>query len=59
MHQDERTKQIHIKLDSNVHQALKLEAALCNQSIQELVAEIIKQRLSLSEFSRLLNEGQQ
>jgi predicted HicB family RNase H-like nuclease len=58
MHQDEKIKQIHIRLDSNLHQALKLEAALCSQTIQELVVEIITQRLSTSEFSRLLIEGQ-
>jgi len=58
MSQDEKTKQIHIKLDANLHQALKLEAALCNQTIQELVVEIIEQRISRSEFSSFLSNGE-
>lgn len=58
MSQDKKTKQIHIKLEANLHQALKLEAALCNQTIQELVVEIIEQRISRSEFSGFLSNGE-
>lgn len=57
MMQDDKQKQIHIKLDTNLHQALKLEAALCNQAIQDLVVELIKQRISRSEFSGFLKEN--
>lgn len=58
MNQENKSKQIHIKLDSNLHQALKLEAALCNQTIQELVVEIIQQRISRGEFSGFLNDSE-
>lgn len=58
MSQDEKVKQIHIKLEANLHQALKLEAALCNQTIQELVVQIIEQRISRSEFAGFLNNGE-
>ncbi|MEJ1369940.1 MAG: hypothetical protein RPU35_17380 [Candidatus Sedimenticola sp. (ex Thyasira tokunagai)] len=51
-------KQIHIKLDGNVHQALKLEAAYCETTIQDLVVELIKQRISRSEFSNLIDEDE-
>lgn len=39
------TKQIHIKLDSETHQALKLDAAFNNLTIQELVVQIIQKRI--------------
>lgn len=58
MNQEDKQKQIHIKLEANLHQALKLEAALCSQSIQELVVEIIQQRISRGEFSGFLNESE-
>lgn len=58
MNQEQTQKQIHIKLNASLHQALKLEAALCNQTIQELVVELIKQRISRSEFSGFLNEDE-
>lgn len=58
MSQENNPKQIHIKLEANLHQALKLEAALCNQTIQELVVEIIQQRISRSEFSGFLSDSE-
>ncbi len=58
MSQDDKQKQIHIKLDINLHQALKLEAAFCNQTIQELVVELIQQRISRGEFSGFLKENE-
>lgn len=58
MSEENKPKQIHIKLEANLHQALKLEAALCNQTIQELVVEIIQQRISRSEFSGFLSESE-
>ncbi|QQZ28356.1 hypothetical protein HMY34_06080 [Thiothrix subterranea] len=58
MNQENKSKQIHIKLDANLHQALKLEAALCNQTIQELVVEIIQQRISRGEFSGFLSDSE-
>lgn len=58
MAQEHNPKQIHIKLEANLHQALKLEAALCNQTIQELVVEIIQQRISRSEFAGFLSESE-
>lgn len=39
------TKQIHIKLEPNLHHALKLEAIYNKQSIQDLVVELITNRV--------------
>lgn len=50
-------KQIHIKLDSDLHRALKLEAALCNSSIQDLIVSLVRQRIERSEFSRMLDDN--
>ena len=47
-------KQIHIKLDLTVHQALRLEAAICNLTIQDLVVELIRQRIAQGQFHGLL-----
>ncbi|MFI3189570.1 MAG: hypothetical protein QX190_08375 [Methylococcales bacterium] len=58
MNQEDKQKQIHIKLEASLHQALKLEAALYNQTIQDLVVELIKQRISRSEFSGFLNDSE-
>lgn len=49
-------KQIHIKLDAKLHQTLKLEAAYSNVTIQELVVELIKQKLLRSKFSTLIED---
>lgn len=50
-------KQIHIKLEPDLHQALKLEAAFCNSSIQDLVVSLIQQRIDRSEFSGMLDNN--
>jgi len=50
-------KQIHIELDSHLHGALKLEAALCNSSIQDLIVSLIRQRIERSEFSGMLDDN--
>lgn len=47
-------KQIHIKLESDLHQALKLEAAYSETTIQDLVAELIRQRILRGEFSNMI-----
>ena len=47
-------KQVHIKLDSILHQALKLEAAYGETTIQELVVELIRQRILRGEFSNMI-----
>ena len=52
-------KQIHIKLGAKLHQALKLEAAYSNATIQELVVDLIKQRILRSEFSSLIEDEEQ
>ena len=49
-------KQIHIKLDAKLHQALKLDAALNNVTIQDLVVELIRQQVLKSEFSTLIED---
>lgn len=54
---DKPQKQIHIKLPQDLHQALKLEAALHNLTIQELVVDLVRQRISRSEFSGFLEEN--
>ena len=48
-------KQIHIKLEPNLHQALKLEAAYSETTIQDLVVELIRQRILRSEFSNIID----
>lgn len=50
-------KQIHIKLETNLHQALKLEAVYSETTIQDLVVELIKQRILRGEFSNMI-EGE-
>jgi len=50
-------KQIHIKLETSLHQALKLEAAYSETTIQDLVVELIKQRILRGEFSNMI-EGE-
>ncbi len=50
-------KQIHIKLETDLHQALKLEAAYSETTIQDLVVELIKQRILRGEFSNMI-EGE-
>lgn len=47
-------KQIHIKLPPYLHQALKLEAAYNNKTVQELVVDLIMKRIANSEFSGFL-----
>lgn len=47
-------KQIHIKLEAEVHQALKLEAAYSKTTIQDLVVDLIKQRILHGIFSNML-----
>lgn len=47
-------KQIHIKLESDLHQALKLEAAYSETTIQDLVVELIRQRILRGEFSNMI-----
>jgi predicted HicB family RNase H-like nuclease len=54
--QENNPKQIHIKLEANLHKALKLEAALCNKTIQDLVVEMIQQQLSLGNFADFISE---
>ena len=44
-------KQIHIKLPSDLHQALRLEAALQNTTIQKIVQELIQQKVDQSNYS--------
>lgn len=51
-------KQIHIKLEAKLHQALKLEAAFNNLTLQELVVELIRQRILRSEFSTLIEDNE-
>lgn len=51
-------KQIHIKLDSSLHQALKLEVAFHDTTIQELVVDLIKQRILRGEFGNMI-EGEE
>jgi predicted HicB family RNase H-like nuclease len=51
-----KPKQIHIKLEPDLHQALKLEAALNDMSMQELVVSLIRQRIERSEFSGMLSD---
>ena len=51
-------KQIHIKLEPNLHQALKLEATYSETTIQDLVVELIKQRILRSEFSNMVDTEQ-
>lgn len=58
MSRDNELKQIHIKLEATLHQSLKLEAAICNLTIQELVVSLIKKRISLSKFSDLMKDGE-
>lgn len=41
-------KQIHIKLTPELHKALKIEAAFCDATIQELIVELIQDRLKKS-----------
>lgn len=50
----EDTKQIHIKLQSQLHKALKMEAAFTNTTIQELVVDLIEQRILRSEFATMI-----
>lgn len=52
-------KQIHIKLHPNLHQALRLEAVISNCTIQELIVELVKQRITKSQFHELLKEDDQ
>lgn len=52
----EDIKQIHIKLEAKLHQALKLEAAYNDSTIQELVVDLIRQRILRSEFSTLIED---
>lgn len=59
MDQENNPKQIHVKLETNLHKALKLEAALCNKTIQDLVVEIIQQRISLGNFADFISEREQ
>lgn len=49
-------KQIHIKLGAKLHQALKLESAYSETTIQDLVVELIRQRILTSEFSTLIED---
>lgn len=49
-------KQIHIKLGSNLHQALKLEAAYSDTTIQDLVVTLIKQRILRGEFANMVED---
>jgi putative NADPH-quinone reductase len=49
-------KQIHIKLDAALHQALKLEAAYCNTTVQDLVVEIIADRITKSTFNEFIKK---
>ena len=51
-------KQIHIKLESELHQALKLEAAYSETTIQNLVVSLIKQRISRGEFANMIEDQQ-
>ena len=50
------SKQIHIMIDAKLHQALKLEAAYSDTTIQELVVDLIRQRILRSEFSTLIED---
>ena len=47
-------RQIHIKLGPHLHRALKLEATISNTSMQDLVVELIRQRIEKSQFSDML-----
>lgn len=51
-------KQIHIKLEADLHQALKLEAAYSEITIQDLVVELIHQRILHGEFSNMIESEQ-
>lgn len=50
-------KQIHIKLDSSLHQALKLEAVYCKKTIQDLVVELIIERVKSSNSLNLPDDS--
>lgn len=50
----EKIKQIHIKLEEQLHHALKLEAAYHNITIQDLVVELIRQKVLSGEFSNMI-----
>lgn len=51
-------KQIHIKLESDLHQALKLEAAYSETTIQNLVVGLIRQQISRGEFANIIKSDQ-
>ena len=51
-------KQIHIKLEAELHQALKLEAVFSETTIQDLVVELIRQRILRGEFSNMIESEQ-
>lgn len=50
-------KQIHIKLDSSLHQALKLEAVYCKKTIQDLVVDLITERVKSSNLLNLPDDS--
>jgi len=49
-------RQIHIKLEAELHQALKLEAAYFETTMQDLVVELIKQRILRGKFSDIIEK---
>lgn len=50
-------KQIHIKLDAELHQALKLEAVYCKKTIQDLVVDLITERVKSSNLLNLPDDS--
>lgn len=50
----ENTKQIHIKLPASTHYDLKLEAAVCNLTVQDFVLNLIKDRISKSNLHNII-----
>lgn len=55
--EDVKLKQIHIKLAGSTHYALKLEAAICNVTVQEFVVNLIEERISKRNLSTLIKDG--
>ncbi|HAU1203952.1 hypothetical protein SCQ05_04280 [Legionella pneumophila serogroup 1] len=49
-------KQIHIKLDPKLHQALKLEAVSMSLTIQDLVINLIEQHIKQGTYSHLIKK---
>jgi predicted HicB family RNase H-like nuclease len=50
------TKQIHIKLEPSLHHALKLEATYNQQTIQDLVVELITNRVESTHLLHLAQD---